>query len=166
MWQCQHSTLDTRIACFGIWISCSPIFGRSSNCSYLSEIPWNPIRLSSAGLLTAYEYDRDILRLLWSLPLSTDIIPEVLPRSPIASLHKMLFCDILAQTLHDTCNSISYVLIVLGDFSPQGNFRYCGIFTAPTNLFRFAWKSLHSSAFNLASLPHIFSTCGLQLGQI
>lgn len=26
------------------------------------------------------------------------------------------------------------VLIVLGDFSPQGNFRYCGIFTAPTNL--------------------------------
>lgn len=35
-------------------------------------------------------------------------------------------------SLVDNINTL--VLIVLGDFSPQGNFRYCGIFTAPTNL--------------------------------
>ena len=35
---------------------------------------------------------------------------------------------------YDYCIFIFTVLIVLGDFSPQGNFRYCGIFTAPTNL--------------------------------
>lgn len=83
---------------------------RSSANFSLSVILQMPIRSDGAECSPAYEYDLDMLLLLWSLLTSFRIAVLVFfLRLPWFS-HKSLACDTLAQIRCDIYNSILYVL--------------------------------------------------------
>ena len=105
-----HNTLCTKTLCSDTCTSHFPIFHRSANYSYPSDIPLFLILSISVVFISTYVRDLHIPPPLLCLSLSNCIISLIFLLFLAFDFHKMLSVCTSAQTLRDTYNSNSCVI--------------------------------------------------------
>ena len=122
MWQCLHNIPCSKSVCSHTCTSGEHTARIWSLYFCLSGIPWTMTPFHSAVCSPTYEYDPALRVPRLFLLLFAYIAPAGFCLSLSAMLHRSLSCDISAWIRYGIDISTSCVLIILGDFCPQGNF--------------------------------------------